>query len=268
MATTVRLAAVLLFPLSLAHAGTIGPPPSPCPATSTSLSAYVAFGFAGCTIGGFSVSDFQFAVQPGGTGTPIDASAVAVNWAASPVGVGLRFSSGGFQVGAGESLGYWLSYNIDPVPPLIRSFGDVLWIVPQVGSPPPIIRGGDGEDDAGPEALAALLAVGSATIDTELCVGGVFTGPGSARTCSLGATTPLSVYFYNPGGSQSSSSTVFGAPVSTVGVLNSIVLNGGEYGVQFWAVDNQAYLVPEPAGWLLTCAGLALLGLLARRRAA
>jgi hypothetical protein len=268
MAGIVRWTLAILSPLALAHAGTIGLLPPPCPATSTPLSSYVALGPAGCAIGGFSVSDFQFAVQPGGTGTPIGASAVGVTWATTPAALGLRFSSTGFQAGPGESLGYWLSYNIDPVPAVMYGFGDTLWTLgpPDVGSPPPIIRGGDEEDGGGVEAVAALLALGSVTIDTQLCAGGVFTGSGDARACSLGSTIPLSIYY--TGVLPRRTSTAFPAPVSTVGVLNSIVLEGGEFGAGFWALDNQANLVPEPAGWLLMGAGLALLGLLARRRVA
>jgi hypothetical protein len=219
-------------------------------------------------MGGFAFSDFQFAVQPGSTGTPIDASAVAVSWGVSPAGLGIRFSSGGFRVGAGESVGYWLSYNIDPLPVAITGFGDALWIAPPAGSPPPIIRDGEEEVEGGVEALIIAQALGSVNIDTQLCVGGVFTGPGDSRTCSLGSTSALSVYYYTSGGLQTSSSTFFGAPVSTVGVLNSILLDGGESGALFWAMDNQAYTVPEPAGWLLVSGGLALLAFLRRRRAA
>ena len=267
MAGPLRFLLALLSVLALAHAGTIGPLPPPCPATSAPLSSYLALGTAGCAIGGFSVLDFQFAVQPGGTGTPLDAAAVAVTWAAAPAGIGLRFSSSGFRADAGESLGYWISYNLDPIPAVFNGFGDTLWIVPAVGSPPPIIRGGDEEDGGGPGALGALLAAGSVTVDTGLCVGGIFTGPGSARTCSLGGTTSLGVYYHFSGGAQEVNRIGFASPVSTVGVLNSILLEGGDSGAVFWALDNQAYLVPEPASWLMIGPGLALLGLLARRRA-
>jgi len=250
--------AVCLFTAGWLRAGSIASPPAACPAGPVPLASYIALGATGCTVGGFTYWDFQFAVQPGSTATPIDASAVTVQTAAAATMLGIRFS-GDFYVSGGQQVGYWLTYSIDPPPSIISGFEEALFPAPPVGSPPPIIRG-----DWDEMAMAFFTGPGSATILTDLCVGGLFTGGGA--TCSA-ALMALSVY-QAPGGTQYLDWTMFPYLVNTVGVRHSILLDTGgpEGNAYFWALDNRAYLVPEPAGWLLGGCGLLML-LLRRRRA-
>ena len=253
--------AVFLFLTGWMRAGTIASPPAACPAGTGSLESYIALGATGCTIGGFTYWDFQFAADVASTATPIDASAVAVTPAASPTALGIRFSSSGFEVASGQWVVYWLTYNIDPPPVIIRGFEEKLYPYEMAGSQPPIIRGDE-------LALASAIGPGWVTIDTLLCVGGIFTGPAGSRSCSAQSTTALSLFDMPPGSFQYTDSVVFGSLVNTVGVWHTIRLDATAGGTaDFWALDNRAFLVPEPAGWLLLGGGLALLALLRRRRA-
>jgi len=243
------------------QAGSIGPPALACPG-AVSLQWYIDQGATGCMIGGFTYADFQFAVQPESTASTVAASAVTVQSAASPTVLGMRFFSPGFQVSGSDWAGYWLSYSIDPPPVIIRGFEDEYWGAEAVGSPPPIIRGDDGDQ----MALTMVGGLGSIIVSTDLCVGGLFTGGGGSLACP-GAWMTLSVY-ETPSGSQFVDTTLFPALVNTVGVRHSIVLDGGGPGgyASFWALDNRAFVVPEPAAWLL--GGCGLLGLLLLRRRA
>jgi len=244
------------------HAGSIGPPPAACPAAPTPLQWYINQGATGCAIGAFTYFDFQFALQPGNTATPVTASAVTVQPAVSPTILGLRFSSHGFQVSESEQIGYWLSYSIDPPPVIIRGFQDGYYGAEAVGSPPPIIRGDDGDQ----MALTMAGGLGSVAISTYLCVGGLWTWDGEEYGCAAAFMT-LSVY-EKPGGNQFVDTALFPTLVNTLGVHHSIVLDGGGPGgyASFWALDNRAFVVPEPSAWLL--GGCGLLGLLLLRRRA
>jgi hypothetical protein len=245
------------------YAGSTGPSALFCPTAPTPLQWYIDQGATGCTIGGFTYSGFQFAVQPGSTAPTIAASAVTVQPAGSSTVLGIRFSSHGFQVSGSDWAGYWLSYSIDPPPVIIRGFEDEYYGAEAAGSQPPIIRGGDDLQ----MAPALVAGLGSVTISTDLCVGGLFTGGGGEPGCAATWMT-LSVY-ETPGGNRFIDSATFPILVNTLGVHHSIVLDGGGPGgyASFWALDNRAFVVPEPAAWLLGGCGLLAL-LLLRRRAA
>jgi hypothetical protein len=90
-----------------------------------------------------------------------------------------------------------------------------------------------------------ILDPGAADILTDLCVGAAFSGV----SCS---GTPLTLQVFQP--SQLFDSVSF-SPVSVVGVLDNISLDGSGGSASFESIENDV-TVPEPAAGALAAGGL------------
>lgn len=217
----------------------VGPVAAGPACVTQGLDMYMGLGDAGCTIGVFTLKDFDNSSLP----STVPASAITVEPFAGPTGPRLEFSSTAFSVGAGYKAVLDLIYNIDPPPIIIRGFDEEM-------------------------STDTPVAPGFVTIDTWLCVGGTFpdcTGIGEVGPPQL----LLHLAHYGLGNPDNvlRDSIVF-SPTSILGVWHIITLDASTGGsASFTALGNQAYTVPEPGTWLLLGCGLLSLAVLRRRRA-
>ena len=224
---------VLLFTCVAAALG------SPC--TTAPHSSYLSAGFA-CTISPqptFTFSDFAFsAMVTGGAPTLLDANGITVtptNTTANSLA--LAFSSSGFSVDAGQSVQYVISYLVDPPPPEIIHFN--LALTPDPPTP-----------------------AGLAQVSTQLCVGAAFAND------SCPSTTESLIVYTNGTLSVLNDTVDFSGTVATLGVMDTITLNGGSSPsdpASFLSYEDTTITdLPEPASGLLGMIGVTLILLLVR----
>jgi hypothetical protein len=222
-----RLLSVLLLPAA-ALATTISPVPA---CVTASLASYIALGGTGCQVGPLAVVDFEFTALQGNTVTilPSDVTVTPVLSAPSYI---LQFSSPEFTASNSDVVRYLIAYTWDPGD--IRSLDDVL-------NDPPI-------------------PPGFAKITTDICVDAAFTN----GICPTFVTT---ISVFDGIGTQLTASVVFSPPAATLGIRNTIDLEGGGPGgsvtVNSFGSD---VTVPEPGTALLGVLSVALAGLRWRKR--
>jgi hypothetical protein len=222
-----RLLSLLLLP-----AAALASPIAPVPACVTaSLASYIALGGTGCQVGPLAVVDFSFTAVEGNNVTILPGD-VTVTPVMSAPSYALQFSSPQFTASNSDIIRYLIAYTWDPGD--IRSLDDVL-------SDPPI-------------------PPGFASITSDICVDAAFTN----GICPTFVTT-LSV-FDNAFSSQLTASVVFTPPAATLGIRNTIDLEGGGPGGSVTLNSfGSAVTIPEPGTAL---AGLlsVVLGALVHRR--
>jgi hypothetical protein len=201
-----------------------------------SLADYIGLGESGCSLGLFTLKNFNFdAFDVTGGLNPLAAEDIMVSPDESASALFVSFSAD-FFAGEGQSVKYSIGYLIDP--------------------PPVIIRFEESMDTFTP------VAPGFATIDTTLCVGGSFPCRGELLMLSLFHRGDDSTAKLNDG--------VDFKPTDILGVAHLIALDGGPAGgggsADFRALHNTAHIVPEPAMIIPLAGGIAALLLLRRRR--
>jgi hypothetical protein len=210
--------------LALAASGCLQASPLAC--VPGSFLSYESLGVTGCTIGPVTVKSFSFNVNStSGGATAVTDSQITVTPQTSLQKIGVRISSSGFSVTAGQSVEYLISYTWDPSDD-ISSTDDVL-------------------DDP-------VMAPAALDITTNACAGLAFSG----ATCSA---TPKTLNVFDHGTSSQLFSSAPFAPVGVVGIRNTIDLNAVEGGsASFSALTNEITL-PEPGTWLSAAVSLILL---------
>ncbi len=174
------------------------------------LSVYDAPGFT-CDAGSFTVKDFVYS-QITGTVTIPD-TAITVTPVFGPDTVGLQFSSSQFTVSGADFTKYLLAYTWDPGD--IRGFTDFL------DTDPPVFPG-------------------LAQITTDLCLDAAWVG----TSCS---TTTATVTVSDDGVTQiHTASVTFSPTIGTLGVRNTIELDGNGASAEFTSFTNQLD-IPEPS---------------------
>jgi hypothetical protein len=93
-----------------------------------------------------------------------------------------------------------------------------------------------------------VLDPGDVNISTDGCVGAAFVG----LTCSA-STVSVTV---NP--SQLTDS-VFFSPTAILGIINTISLNADQGTASFNSIENDVFVTPEPASFLLAGLGVLLM---------
>ena len=221
----VARASIFLFLASVLHAAPM--------CVFGTLASYEALGAGGCTNGDFQIKNVAFSViTSGGTAVPIADTAIDVTPTGSGVGpFGFNFSSAGFSVSGTGFVKYLIAYTLDPRD--IRSMDDLLDI--------------------------AVVPPGKVTITTDGCVGAAFIGavcPTFVQTVTVsddGITPVLSdVTTFPPG------------PIMTLGIRNTIDLEGNTTGSASFDSFTSEASTPEPGTW--TSAGVCLLAILMLRR--
>jgi len=204
-----------------------------------SLASYEALGASGCVVDpttSVAVGSFSYTVLPStGVITP-DTDIFVTPVFLGSGHIGLNFTSASFGVTGSQFVDYQIGFTWDPPP--IRSADDLL------------------EDPVVPP--------GSAQVTTSLCLGAAFTG----TVCPL-STALLTVS--DDGISPMLTDAVSFASVTTLGVLDTLLLNGGgssespgvstDNAVLGGSADitgfsNDVTLVPEPATWVIAACGL------------
>jgi len=219
--TRLAIATVSLFAVAAAYG-------APCLPVTT-LDTYVALGAVGCQISGLTISDVAFtsAVLFGAPPVLSD-SDVTVS---SGIGSGffdMNFSAA-FAAPAGTAVDYVLEYTIDPPPIVIHRFAEEMF----VDSP---------------------VFPGTADIFVDLCLGAAWVG----LVCPTGDTASFTVFDHD-GVDFLHSDEVSFIPVFILGVRKTISLDAAAGGSSdFTSFGSTTHYVPEPAGWVLAFAGLAL----------
>lgn len=206
------------------------------PCGSATLLTYIGFAATGCSVGPFTFHDFSFSVlsSTGGPAT-IGAADINVTVVTGPSKYGLNYASSGYNLTAGQSVNYLLTYTVDPPPPIIWGMElDMITNTP--------------------------VAPGTATVTSVECVGAAFVG----SVC--GTSTVTNTVFHN-GGTSFHLTDVEPIPATTtIGDRTTIVLDATSGGSSSFTSFTEAVLIPEPG--TLGLSGLALgLVLLRRRRA-
>jgi hypothetical protein len=219
-----------------------------CPSATAAVYQTLS---SGCSEGVFTIKGFSWS----NTGNKVAAPGDVVITPSSTLGVfGLDFlSNSAFTVSGNDHIRVLFHYTIDP-PPIIRGYS--IGISPTTSTAASPL--------AALASPAALDLPAVATIDADLCAGGLF-NPGGG--CPDGNGQSLSVQLNSAGQGQLFDSVVFTNPVNIVDV--SIILdmrgNGATAPFRIAGGLTGATVVPEPGAF-----GLALLGLtalsLGRRR--
>jgi hypothetical protein len=177
------------------------------PCTTAALSVYDAVSFT-CTLGPFTVTNVTYAYV---SGTVIPDTAITVTPLTNPLSFGLKFSSSAWTVSGSASSDYNLTYTWDPG--TIRSLDDFL------------------DDPVTPPGLASIT--------TSVCPNANF---------SAGCLGETSITVFDDGISPSkSASDPFIPPLNTVGVQNTILIEGGGAGGNATFTDfGNVVDIPEP----------------------
>lgn len=195
------------------------------------------------TVSGVSFSTDDIGPRQGGTAATFATPDQINVTAPTSLNDTLGFQSDFFAIGPGKRALYFFQYVIDPPPPVIPGF-DI-------------------------EMLAfSPVAPGNARVTVDVCPDGSFFMGGCLT--STGFTPVLTTELFHNGGTVCDvcKGTLDFDPVSRLSVRVTIDLNtlqGGTSDIDGFRT-NVSVVTPEPAAWVLGGAGLALIGLLRRRR--
>ena len=190
------------------------------------LANYIALGAGGCQVGGLTVVNFGYSYVSG------DVSISDADITVTPstgAFIGLKFSSSDFSVSGSDSAGYQLSYTYDPGD--IRSLEDIL------NATTPVFPG-------------------FAQITTEDCENSAFSGAICPTTSDTFSVSDNGITLNSP------ASVTFSPPLSTLGILDTIELDGNGASSEIAGFGSDL-TVPEPS---TAAPCLLLVALLLRRR--
>ncbi len=227
--------------------------PVACP--SGSLATYTTPGYR-CTFGTIgsgpdaklltieAVTFFGFSVgaTPAPVALPTEIDVVPPSGPGKP----MEITSDKFSVSANQRVFYFLSYLIDPPPPVIGGFDmEMLTNTP--------------------------VFPGSATITTDLCPDGFFGGPLGCIGTTGNFFAPLTIEVFHKGkatGNQLSASVTFPNLVRIVSVRHVFDLNGGGPGgtSEIRGIGTTSQIVPEPGAGILAGVAFAALALYRKLR--
>ena len=202
---------------------------SACPTAPTALSTYIGFGATGCTINGEIVDSFAFTVGSTSGGlSPLTAAAIMVVPTFTASNFQLAFSatggttSTGFTVSGSQFANYEIDFNWDPLV-------------------------GGAEDDM---VANSPTNPGSATVNTDLCVGALF-----SPTCS---GSPATLHVFDDGNPPDNilKADTFFSPVLVIGTQSFINLSANGAQSTITGFDTSVFITPEPGGMGLAAAGL------------
>jgi hypothetical protein len=197
--------------------------------TTATFDVYEGLAATGCTIDNFVYKNFVFqTLSATGGAIPITSSAITVTPTSGGGNLNLQFTSSGFNISGTQFVQYGLDYTVDPLPPVIIRFDDEMF-------------------------AESPVAPGTADINTNLCIGALFGGPGA---CGPGGT-PLSLSVFHHGTPTSTKlfDDVMFAGTNLVDVQNTITLAANGSTSQITGLGNVTG-IPEPGAWLLGASGL------------
>lgn len=195
-------------------------------ATGT-LASYEALGSGGCQIGGLTVNNFSYAFVSGAVTIPDTSITVTPSIVGGTLG--LTFSSSQFNVSGSQSAVYLLTYTWDP--------GDI-------GSLEDILNGN------------SPVFPGFAQISTVDCEDAAFSGATCPTTTDTVAVSDNGITL------NSLNSVSFSPTIGTLGIRDTITLDGNGASSEFTSFENQITTTPEPSA----AAPCLLLGVLMVRR--
>lgn len=239
---TVSLLVLLLTTLGLSAFGSSAAPannPSPC--ANDTVDAYERLGGTGCTLtvngAEFTFKNFSFSLLEGS----LLNSDVHVTPLTPDGKLNLGLASEFFSVGAGSRLVFKFGYVLDPPPPILEDMSMDL----DANSP---------------------VAPGFATIDVDLCAGGLFFG----ETCDYERRQFTLLHFGDNNPNNVLSGLARFSPTNIIDVRTVITLDGGpENGGGSSQINGFSYAsspVPEPASVFAVITGLGLCAIRRRRQ--
>lgn len=214
-------------------------------AVDGTLADLVGFGASGCVVGDKVFYNFHSHIVPAPGATPIDEADIhydIIN--PNPLTEGFLFTST-WHADAGFVFDQSLRYSVRTLSGAATILGMHLSM---------------GGDFINPSPTGAP-GTGFARIDEELCAGDfILTG------CTGGNPFNLSVFHLANGSIQHNDFATWTIPVDVIDIQKDIRLDGGNGGAGFSIMDQYVTQTPEPASLALMGTGLALLGVVARRR--
>jgi hypothetical protein len=175
------------------------------------LSSYEALGSGGCQIGDLTVVNFTYTFLSGTVTIP-DTSITVTPSTGSGM-VGLTFSSPDFNLSGSNSAQYLLGYTWDPGD--IRSLDDVL----NANSP---------------------VSPGFAQVSTLDCENAAFSGSSCTTSTDTVVVSDNGITLNSP------NSVTFSPSLGTLGIRNTIELDGNGASSEFTSFENQL-TTPEPS---------------------
>jgi hypothetical protein len=241
----------LSFAISLALGSTLAfagpiviPPASPNCGAGASIGNLSG---GSCPVGNFSYFNFGLTVAASVSNGSAVATASDIEVVLPAVAGGsLQFISNKFDVKAGDRVRYFISYTIDPPPPILPGFDlDLFTETP--------------------------VAPGQATITANICVGGIFTfGCTDVGAPNFQGLKTLEVFHLGlpvgPGDVKLKDFIAFAAPVNLIDVRIEIDLDARDGGSSQIRGIGTGTQVPEPGTWAMMGGGLAMLAFLRRRK--
>lgn len=243
----------ILFALLLAVQSLLATEATAAPCVTASFASYLSLGSGGCTIGNLLFTDFSLnGLSAGATDFP----GIVLTPTGTGPDAGLNFT---FTTGSSDEF-------IHPAD--VTATGGKIY-EDRIGFK---ITGTNVQLNASTIKLngAATTRDGNVSTVQDLCLGGTFTNPLYSTACSRGSTPGSQSVVFVTGVPDLTTSTLTFPPVTTLSVINDIVVDAGTTGSAMLASLSSLFssqpsvAVPEPDGLLLIGAGLT--ALLMRRR--
>jgi hypothetical protein len=202
------------------------------PCVASSLAAYEELGELGCTVGLFTLKNFNFDVlSTTGEVVPLNAGEIDVTPGGSSAELALRFSSDGFRVSGFEGVVYELAYIVDPPPIIFRFMDELLTETP--------------------------VFPGRVDIQTTVCSTiGVICPPGTISRLNV----------FHAGTSSNLSDQVLFPLANYLDIRHEISLQANGASADFTGLGNRAGVVPEPGTYGMAAVALLIIAVASRSR--